>query len=71
MTSSLAKSKQIICVHFQALFSKIFLFLMFLNIQIGLVILKTYDQQFTLTIKNSLHIIFNANFLPVKFVHLS
>ena len=31
---------------------------MFLNIQIDLIILKTYDQQFTLTTKKSLHIIF-------------
>jgi len=34
--------------------------LMFLNIQIHLIILKTHDQQFTLTAKKSLHIIFNA-----------
>jgi len=33
---------------------------MFLNIQIDLIILNTYDQQFTLTTKKSLHIIFNA-----------
>jgi len=33
--------------------------LVFLNIQIDLIILKTYDQQFTLTTKKSLHIIFN------------
>jgi len=33
------------------LFSTIFLLLMFLNIQIDLIILKTYDQQFTLTTK--------------------
>jgi len=32
--------------------------LMFLNIQIDWIILKTYDQQFTLTTKKSLHIIF-------------
>jgi len=31
---------------------------MFLYIQIDLIILKTYDQQFTLTTKKSLHIIF-------------
>ena len=31
---------------------------MFLNIQIDLIILKTSDQQFTLTTKKSLHIIF-------------
>jgi len=45
MTSSLAKSKQIIDEHFQTLFSKIFLFLMFLNIEIDLIILKTVDEQ--------------------------
>jgi len=33
---------------------------MFLNVQIDLIILKTYDQQFTLTTKKSLLIIFNA-----------
>jgi len=32
--------------------------LMFLNIQIDLIILKTFDQQFTLTTKKSLHVIF-------------
>jgi len=31
---------------------------MFLDIQVDLIILKTYDQQFTLTTKKSLHIIF-------------
>jgi len=39
---------------------------MFLNIQIDLIILKTYDQQFTLTTKKSLHIIFNKFFLIVN-----
>jgi len=34
--------------------------LMFLNIQIHLIILKTHDQQVTLTTKKSLHIIFKA-----------
>jgi len=33
---------------------------MFLNIQIDLLILKTYYGQFTLTTKKSLHIIFNT-----------
>jgi len=33
---------------------------MFLNIHIDLIILKTHDQQFTLTTKKSLHIIFKA-----------
>jgi len=37
---------------------------MFLNIQIGLIILKTHDQQFTLTTKKSLHTIFNK-FFPI------
>jgi len=32
---------------------------MFLNIEIEFIILKTYDQQFTLTTKKSLHIIFH------------
>jgi len=31
---------------------------MFLNIQIDWIILKTYDQQFNLTTKKSLHIMF-------------
>jgi len=33
---------------------------MFLDIQIDLIILQTYDQQFTLTSKKSLQIIFKA-----------
>jgi len=33
---------------------------MFLNVQIDLIVLKTYDQQFTLTTKKSLHIIFKV-----------
>jgi len=45
---------------FRRFFSAIFLSLMFLNIQIGWIILKTYDQQFTLTTKKSLPIIFKA-----------
>jgi len=65
MMSSLAKSKQIIGANFQTLFSTMFLFLMFLNIQINLIILKTYDQQFTLATKKSLHIIFNSK-CPAK-----
>jgi len=60
MMSSLVKSKQIIGEHFSTLFSAIFLSLMFLNIQIDWITLKTYDQQFTLTTKKSLHIIFKA-----------
>jgi len=34
---------------------------MFLNIQMDLIILKTDDEQFTLTTKKSLHIIFNCH----------
>ena len=64
MTSSLVKSKQIIAAHFSTLFSVIFSSLMFLNIKIDWIIIKTYDQQFTLTTKKSLHIIFKV-FLPL------
>jgi len=47
---------------FQMLFFLQFSYcLMFLNIQIDLIILKTYDQQFTLTTKKSLHIIFKLH----------
>jgi len=60
MTSSLAQSKQIIGVQFQTLFLQFSYCLMFLNIQIHLIILKTHDQQFTLTTKKSLHIIFKV-----------
>ena len=35
---------------------------MFLNIQIDLLILKTYYGKFTLTTKKKLHIIFNMEF---------
>jgi len=35
--------------------------LTFLNIHIYFIMLKTYDQQFTLTTKKSLHIIFKGN----------
>ena len=45
-------------MHFLALFLKFPNFLMFLNIQIDLLILKTYYGQFTLTTKKSLYIIF-------------
>jgi len=41
-----------------ALFLQFSYCLMFLNIQTDLIILKTFDQQFTLTTKKSLHIIF-------------
>jgi len=39
---------------------------MFLNIQIDLLILKTYHEQFTLTTKKSLHIIFKVHFSYLK-----
>jgi len=55
MTSSLANHR---CT-LSYVFSTIFLFLTFLNIHMYFIILKTYDQQFTLTTKKSLHIIFN------------
>ena len=58
MMSSLVKSKQIISAHFQTFFLQFSCFLIFLNIQIYFIILKTYEQQFTLTTKKSLHIIF-------------
>jgi len=53
MTSSLAKSKQIIgCALSDAFFVKFSYFLMFLDIQIDLIILKADDDQFTLTTKS-------------------
>ena len=51
---------RIIGAHFPTFFSTIFLFLTFLNIHIYFIILKTCDQQFTLTTKKSLHIIFKS-----------
>jgi len=51
MMSSLAKVNKSSSAHFRALFQKFPNFLMFLNIQIDLFILKTYDGQFTLTSK--------------------
>jgi len=57
MTSSLANHR---CT-LSDVFSTIFLFLTFLNIHIYFITLKTYDQQFTLTTKKSLHIIFKAH----------
>ena len=58
MTSSLVKVIKSSGAHFMALFLKFPNFLMFLNIQIDVLILKTYYGQFTLTSKKSLHIIF-------------
>jgi len=46
---------------FRPFFLQFSYFLMFINIQIDLIILKTYDQQFSLTTKKSLHITFKAN----------
>ena len=43
---------------------------MFLNIRIDLILWKTYDQQFTLTTKKPLHIIFketDTDFLPARY----
>jgi len=51
-----SKSKQIIRCTPSDAFSKIVLFLTFLNIQIDLIILQTDDEQFTLTTKISLHV---------------
>ena len=45
---------------FRRFFSKICLFFIFLNIQIDLITLETDVEQFTLTTKKSLHIIFNT-----------
>jgi len=71
MTSSLAKSKQIIGVHFQTLFSTIFLFFdvpQYSNRFDILIVLNTYDQQFTLTNKN--HCISSLSAMqPVWLVH--
>jgi len=60
MTSSLANSKQIVGAHFQTLFSTVLLFFDVPQYSLDLIILKTYHQQFTLTTKKSLHIIFNG-----------
>jgi len=48
---------------FRRIFLQFSYCLMFLNIQIDLIILKTFDQKFTLTTKKSLHIIFKHNYL--------
>ena len=60
MTSSLAKVNKSSGRHFRALFLKFPISLMFLNIEIDLLILKTYDGQFTSTTKKSLHITFKS-----------
>ena len=52
MTSSLAKVNKSSGAHFLVLFLIFPNFLMFFNIQIDLLILKTYYGQFTLTTKN-------------------
>jgi len=58
MTSSVGRSKRIIGCALSGAFPHIFLFFMFLNIQIYLIILMSDDEQFTLTTKKSLHITF-------------
>jgi len=45
---------------FRRFFCNFLYILVFLNIQIGWIILKTCDQQFTLTTKKSLHITFKG-----------
>jgi len=45
---------------FRRFLATIFLFLTFLNIHVYFIILKTYEQQFTLTTKKSLDIIFKS-----------
>jgi len=70
MTSWLAKVNKSLGAHFHMLFSKIVLFLMFLNIQIDLIILKTDDKQFTLTTKKSLHITFRTQGLLFAVIHV-
>jgi len=62
MTSSLAVVKK----HLLALFLKFPNFLMFHDIRIDLLILKTHYGQFTLTTKKSLHIIFKRSILPMS-----
>jgi len=63
MTSSLAKNKlnKSLAHIFRRFFYNI-LVLMFLNIHMLFIVLQTYDQQFTLTTKKSLHIIFKVIF---------
>jgi len=51
MTSLLPKVNISSGAHFQTFFSKMFLFLTFLNIQIDLILLETDVAQFTLTTK--------------------
>ena len=53
MTSLLPKVNRSSGAHFQTFFSKIFLFLIFLNIEIDLIILETDGEQFTLTTKKN------------------
>ena len=65
MTSLLAKVNKSSGVHFLALFLKFPNLLMFRNIQIDLLILKTYYGQLTLTTKKSLHIIFKTHLFDV------
>ena len=60
MTLSLAKVNKSSGAHFRSLSLKFPNFLMCLNIQIDLLIIKTYDGQFTLTTKKSFRIIFKV-----------
>ena len=71
MSSSLAKVNKASGAHSLALFLKFPNFLMFLNIQIDLLILKTYHGQFTLTTKKSLHIIFKLKRMTVKLYRIA
>jgi len=60
MTSLLPKVNRPSGAHFQRFFLKFSYFLIFLNIQIDLIILEADVEQFTLTTKKSLHIIFKG-----------
>jgi len=62
MTSSLSKSKQIIGAHFQTLFTTVFLLFDVPQYSNRFDDIK-HDQQFTLTTKKSLHVIFNIYLL--------
>ena len=61
MTSSLAKSKQIIGAQFQTLFSTIFLLFDVPEYSNTFDYIKDTQPAFTLTTKKSLHIIFKAS----------
>ena len=66
-----SKSKQTIgCALSDVFFLKFAYFLIFLNIQIDLIILDADVEQFTLTTKKSLHIIFKACGLSATIRHI-